>query len=76
VIDPAAIFAVLGELIHMEWAPCADGVHHTSYLLVATERDHVVAPFPAYNFALTSAEHQAEVRRLLADRGLTLDLSE
>ena len=57
----------------IERAPCADGEHHTSYLLVPAEPGHVTA-FPEHNFRLTSAGHRETLRQRLAELGLVLDL--
>lgn len=63
-----------GEHILIEHAPCADGVHHTSYQLVRSPRSKVFTTFPESNFKLTPPEWQEETRRQMAEQGFKLHL--
>jgi hypothetical protein len=61
------------ERLVVDHAPCTDGEHHTSYIVVPAEPGHACV-FPEMNFCLTSAEHREAIRRRMLDEfGLILD---
>lgn len=59
-------------LLSVNKAPCSDGVHHTSYVLVDGPGKGEVQPFPIENFQLTSQTHQEETQAWIRKRNLTL----
>jgi hypothetical protein len=56
--------------IEVQHAPVDDVGGHTSYMLLAGEREGEVSTFPESNYQMTTAEHRREIATLLEADGL------
>jgi hypothetical protein len=58
--------------IEVMCAPIDEEGGHTSYLLLAGEREGEVGTFPESNYRMTTAEHRREIAALLQKDGLRI----